>query len=306
MLTWSVCHAACLIQLGPEQPDDKRLVIGSPHAAAMDSIRIGLALRALRIRLGWRQADLAARVGVSQSTISAIERGRLAAVSVATLERVAAALGARLNVSVQWRGEQLDRLLDEAHAALVEIAVRLLRECGWDVAVEVSFAIAGERGSIDVLAFHLASGTLLVVEVKSVVPDSQATLHVLDRKVRLAPRIAAERGWQAVTVGRLLIVGDGSTARRRIARLDAPYGTALPDRGQTVRRWLRRPVGPLAGLLFLPYNGQARTRRTTTGVTRVRRRKDGPRPSDPRHPSASPLVDDKLTYTRAGADLLPT
>lgn len=236
----------------------------------MDTLRIGLALRALRIRRGWRQVDLAARVGVSQSTISAIERGRLAGVSVATLERVAAALGARLNVSIQWRGEQLDRLLDEAHAALVEIAVRLLRECGWDVAVEVSFAIAGERGSIDVLAFHPGSGSLLVVEVKSVVPDSQATLHVLDRKVRLAPRIAADRGWQARMVGRLLIVGDGSTARRRIARLEATYGTALPDRGPVVRRWLRQPVGSLAGLLFLPFNSQASTRRTTTGVTRVR------------------------------------
>ena len=238
----------------------------------MDSIRLGLALRALRIRLGWRQIDLARRTGLSQSTISAIERGHIGSVSLATLERVAAALGARLDVSVRWRGEQLDRLLDEAHANLVEAVVRPLPGWGWEVSVEVSFAVAGERGSIDVLAFHPSSRCLLVIEVKSVVPDSQATLHVLDRKVRLARGIGAGRGWDASTVGRLLIVGEGSTARRRITRLDATYRSALPDRGPVVRRWLRRPVGPLAGLLFLPYISDGGVRRSTTGVTRVRAR----------------------------------
>lgn len=224
----------------------------------------------MRIRLGWRQIDLAMRAGVSQSTISAIERGRVAVVSLATLERVAAALGARLDVSVRWRGEQLDRLIDEAHAGLVESIVRMLRDQGWEVAVEVSFAVAGERGSIDVLGFHRATATLLVIEVKSVVPDSQATLHTLDRKVRLAAGIGTGLGWAAARVGRLLILGEGSTSRRRIARLDATYRAALPDRGPVVRAWLRRPTRPLAGLLFLPFNGQTGTRRTTTGVSRVR------------------------------------
>ena len=258
----------------------------------MDAIRVGLALRALRIRLGWRQIDLAVRAGVSQSTISAVERGSVAGVSLATLERVAAALGARLDVAVRWRGEQLDRLLDEAHATLVEQVVRLLRELGWEVAVEVSFAVAGERGSIDVLAFHSASRTLLVVEVKSVVPDSQATLMTLDRKVRIAPGIARARGWSPVVIGRLLVVGEGSTARRRIARLDATYRTTLPDRGAAVRGWLRRPRGVLAGLVFLSFTSQGGTRRTTTGVTRVRARAAPCRRPDPRHPPVSPLNDE--------------
>ena len=239
----------------------------------MDWIRIGLAFRALRIRLGWRQIDLARRTGLSQSTISAIERGRVGSVSLETLVRVAAALGARLDVSVRWRGEQLDRLLDEAHANLVESVVQMLRRRGWEVAVEVSFAVAGERGSIDVLAFHPSSRSLLVIEVKSVVPNSQATLHVLDRKVRLARGIGAARGWEAATVGRLLIVGEGSTARRRIARLESTYRSVLPDRGPGVRRWLQRPVGPMAGLLFVPFMDDGGVRRSTTGVTRVRTRK---------------------------------
>ena len=45
------------------------------------------------------------------------------------------------------------------------------QEAGWDVATEVSFNVRGERGSIDILAFHQATGSLLVIEIKSVVPD---------------------------------------------------------------------------------------------------------------------------------------
>jgi transcriptional regulator with XRE-family HTH domain len=41
----------------------------------MDWIRIGLAFRALRIRRGWRQQDLALRAGVSRSLISAVAEG---------------------------------------------------------------------------------------------------------------------------------------------------------------------------------------------------------------------------------------
>lgn len=192
--------------------------------------------------------------------------------------RVAAALDARLDLALRWRGEALDRLLDSAHARLVECVVELLAACGWDVAVEVSFAIGGERGSIDVFARHRATGVLLVVEVKTVVPDNQAMLHALDRKVRLAPRIAAERGWSAVgPVARILVVAEGTTARRRVATLGATYRTVLPMRGPAVRAWLRRPTGPMAGLLFLPYATGVTTRSTPTGVSRVRLPRNGRR-----------------------------
>jgi transcriptional regulator with XRE-family HTH domain len=244
----------------------------------MDWIRLGLAYRALRIRRGWRQIDLARRAGVSRSEISRIERGLGAGVAAGILARVAAALDARLDLALRWRGEALDRLLDSAHARLVEQVVAILSAAGWDVAVEVSFAIAGERGSIDLLALHRATGRLLVVEVKSVVPDIQAMLHALDRKVRLGPRIAADRGWGSRgAVGRLLVVADGTTARRRVAALGATFATVLPARGRAVRAWLRAPAGPMAGLLFLPppIATGARVSRSPTGVSRVR----GPRRS---------------------------
>lgn len=158
----------------------------------MDTVRFGRQVRALRRRRGWRQVDLARSARTSRTSISRVELGHADEVTVRALNAIAGALSARLDLRLSWNGEGLDRLLDADHAALVEEVARALRALEWSVKVEVSFNIRGERGSIDVLAFHPGTGVVLVVEVKSVVPDVQATLHVLDRKSRLALEIARE------------------------------------------------------------------------------------------------------------------
>jgi transcriptional regulator with XRE-family HTH domain len=243
------------------------------HDAPMDGLRFGRQFRALRIRLERRQSDVATDARLSRSQISLIDRGRIDGVTVGALVRAAAALGADLDVRLRWRGELLDRLLDESHAAVVELIVGRLRRLGWIVEVEVSFSIWGERGSIDVFAFHPGTRALLVVEVKSVIADSQATLHGLDRKVRLAVEVAKGRGWQPRHVSRLLVVAASATSRRRVARLATTWDAALPARGSIVRRWLAAPDGPIAGLLFVSNDSQDGTRRRSTGRERVRRRK---------------------------------
>ncbi len=210
---------------------------------------------------------------MSRSLVAAIDRGQIDGVTVASLVRVAGALGADVEIRLRWRGEQLDRLTDEAHAALVEATVARLVRDGWLVDVEVSFSIWGERGSIDVLGFHPPSGSLLVVEVKSVVPDSQSTLHGLDRKARLAHEIAKDRPWAIRSVSRVLVVGASATSRRRIARLARTYDAALPARGATVRRWLAQPNGVMAGILFVADDSHNGTRRRRTAGERVRRPK---------------------------------
>ena len=225
----------------------------------MDAITFGRAFRALRLRKRWRQDDLAAEAGMSRGAIARIEQGHAASVTVETLERLARPLGARIVCRLSWNGEGLDRLLDADHAALVEQVVRILREAAWLVATEVSFSIFGERGSIDVLAFHPRARCLLVVEVKSVVPDVQATLAALDRKQRLALQVARGRGWEATAVAVLLVIRDERTARRRIAKHAATFENAFPDRARTIRAWLRQPDPRrvLRGLWFLTGESQA-------------------------------------------------
>ena len=217
----------------------------------MDALRVGRSIRALRIRRGWRQIDLAEAAGISRSVVSRIERGAVGPTTWRSLERVCAALGSDLDVRVRWPGEGLDRLLDQAHAGIVDRFARLLRAAGWEAAVEVTFNVFGDRGSVDALGWHAGSGSLLIAEIKSVVADAQGTLMPLDRKTRLGPTIGRDRGWDVASVSKVLVVRDGSTNRDRVQALGATFDAALPIRGVAFRRWLGAPSGSVAALLFL-------------------------------------------------------
>jgi hypothetical protein len=93
---------------------------------------------------------------------------------------------------------------------------------------------------------------VLVIEVKSVVPDVQATLAGVDRKARLAPLLARDRGWDVAATARLLVLPDDRTARRRLDSFAATFARAFPARTREIRRWLRSPSRALSGVLFLP------------------------------------------------------
>lgn len=226
----------------------------------MDLIRFGSSLRALRRRRRWTQQELALRSRSSRAAVSSIERGEADRFTLATLERLAASLEARLVVRVLWHGEELDRLLDSAHATLVEVTVGMLGAMGWECAVEVTFAIGTERGSIDVLGWHATTRSLVVIEVKSVVPDVQAMLGAFDRKARLGAAVARSRGWDAASISRVLILPDDRTSRRRVERFAATFERVLPARTREIRRWLRRPAGSISGINFLSNANQPRTR----------------------------------------------
>lgn len=235
---------------------------------SMDDVRVGRALRALRLRRGLRQSDLAAAAGLAQSTISLIERGHLSALSLRALRRVFAVLDARLDVQVGWRGGALDRLLDERHAALVGVFADRLGHARWQVEVEATFSEYGERGSIDLLAAQPARQAVLVVEAKTELVSIEETIRRIDAKARLAPGVARERfGWQPRSVARLLVVAEGSTARRRAGRHGSVLAAAFPARGHVVQAWLRQPVGPMSGLLFLPLSDGRGARRRLAAST---------------------------------------
>ena len=213
---------------------------------------MGRAFRALRLRLGLRQRDVAERARVSQQHVSDFERGRLGGMRFDDVRAMLAVVDARLVVTVTWRGGLLDRLLDEGHAAIVSAVAARLRAEGWDVLPEVTYAIYRQRGSIDILAWHAPSRTLLVIEVKTEITSAEELLRRHDEKVRLGPQICRERfDATPVSVGRLLVVADTGANRRRVARLDPMLSSVYPKRGSALTGWLRRPRGPMGGLLFV-------------------------------------------------------
>ena len=241
----------------------------------MDDARVGTLLRAVRRRRGWRQIDVARAAGLPQTAVSRAERGQLERMTLITIRRLAAALEVALPFEPRWRGGESARLLDEVHAHLVERCAAMLRRAGWEVIIEFTFSVYGERGAVDIIAWHQASRALLIVEVKSVIFDLQALLSTLDRKVRLVPKLlAAQRGWEAASVGRLVYAPATTRNRNVVSRHEASLRSAYPTRGAGARRWLMHPVGTMAALwLARPSSARARTLRALA-TARVRPPRD--------------------------------
>jgi len=244
----------------------------------MDPVRFGNDMRLLRRRRGWTQQHLADVARVPRWVVSAAERGDGDRIGFDRLAPIVRVLGGYLSVRILFQGEGLDRLRDQRHAALVERMVGRLLDHGWEIVTEVSFNFYGERGSIDILAWHPGTGALLVVEVKSVVPEIGGMLMTLDRKVRLAPELARARGWEPTSISRLLVLPEHRTARRRIEELAATFRLAFPQRNREVSRWLRKPDGTLSGLLFLPPDQPGDSRQ----ALRLNRRRRPPAKSGPK------------------------
>jgi transcriptional regulator with XRE-family HTH domain len=125
---------------------------------------LGARFRAVRIRRGWRQLDVARRVGLNASTISRIERGHLERIPLGTLLGVARARA------------------------------------------------------------------LVVIELKTDIVDVNDLIGQMDRRRRLARRIAKERDWDPLTISTWVIVAAGRTIRARLAAHRALLRNAFPSR----------------------------------------------------------------------------
>jgi transcriptional regulator with XRE-family HTH domain len=220
----------------------------------MEDKRIGSVIKALRHRLGWTQVQLASAARLSPAAISRLEHGRIDATTLVVLRRVFSAMDARIDLVPRWRGGDLDRLIDARHAGMVEILVRRLASLpDWIVQPEVTFSIYGERGSIDVIAWHPGRRAFLIIEVKSTIGDVGGLVRQVDRYRRLARDIARDRNWSPAFVGVWVVVADGRTARRRFAEHGTTLRRAFPADGHAMEGWIHRPERDVSGLSFLPF-----------------------------------------------------
>lgn len=217
----------------------------------MDDQRIGRLFRAVRQRRDLRQWDVASRARVAQKTVSEVELGRLESVGLAKIRRIAAVLDVMVSLQANWSGGQGDRLLDRAHAHLVNVIAGILERSGWTLHLEFTFNHFGDRGSVDILAWHAATRILLIVEVKATLTDLQDLLAALSRKVRVVPAIARQTfGWEPLHVAQLLFVGDTKANRAVVSRHAAIFDAAFPMRSRETRTWVSRPGGAISALWF--------------------------------------------------------
>jgi hypothetical protein len=160
--------------------------------------------------------------------------------------------------------------MNARHSYLAAAVIELLGRYGWHVVPEVSFSVYGERGFIDLLAWHAASRTLLVIELKTEIVDAAEMLGVLDRKSRLAARIARERGWDPVSVSTWLVIAGSSTNRARAKALAPMLLAALPTSARSMKKWLRAPTGRVAGITFFQKFSTTGAKREFASRQRVR------------------------------------
>ena len=253
----------------------------------MTDAQIGRAVRALRHRRDWTQEELGRRAGCSASSISRIERGRVRSAPLATLRGILEALDAWMLMKVIWRGGELDRLLDADHALLQErwASRKRLARAGWIDRHETSYNVFGERGAIDDMAYHPATRTLVVSELKTGIYDAQGTLAKLDEKERLAVGIAQRFGWHVGRVVACPVVAEGRTNRRRIEQHPALFGR-FDCRGRSATAWLRDPTRPVGSLLvFEELSDRRGMHGRRAGPQRVRPSR---RPSSVHEPGSAP------------------
>jgi transcriptional regulator with XRE-family HTH domain len=252
----------------------------------VDRVKVGNTFRAIRVELLLRQADVAAKAGVSQQTVSNIECGRIGGISVDTFCRVAEVMDADVALTPRWRGPKLDRLIDRRHALIQNRAAELLMTPGWVVRTELSFNQYGDRGSVDVLGWLPSARALVIVEVKTEITDLEETLRILDMKRRIVPGLARrELGWQARAVAAVLVMPDATTHRALIERHSALVSASLPARTVAIRNWLAAPVGDLSGVWFLRDTSHGGAKWRVLSSRRVRaisitRKRHTPRPDN--------------------------
>lgn len=235
----------------------------------MDDVGIGRVFRGVRLRLGWRQLDVSEKAGVSRALYSAIERGQLDRVPLGTLRKVAAVLEVRLPVEPSWRGGRIERVISGRHAAMAERVTAMLVAAGWEVRPEASFNNFGERGVVDLVAWHPGRRALLLVELKTELVDPNGLLMVTDLRRRLASVIARDSGWRPLIVAQWVVLAEGRTNHRRVAEHRSLLRAAFPADGRSIPAWLHDPSSPIDALWFLPDATARSTGRTAGGQQRV-------------------------------------
>jgi len=235
----------------------------------VDDLALARLLRELRLRLGWSQEVAATKARISRSSYSEIERGMIQRVGLGKLRSVAAVFEVRLVLEPRWRGAALDRLLGSRHASMSEAVSRRLIDAGWIVRPEVSFNHFGERGVVDLVAWHEATRTVLLIELKTELADISDLLATTDRRRRLVDRIVEPFGWKPLRVGQWVVVAESRTNHRRLAQHRTVLRAAFPTDGRSIEGWLANPDRDAAVLWFLTDSEEGSDRRHRAPTLRV-------------------------------------
>lgn len=135
--------------------------------AGLLAMRLGARMRERRRAMGLTQAQLGGRIGIHQTAVSKMERGKGARFSLETWAAAAAALGYELTAFFEGAPSS-DAPVDLEHIRRQQLVVTTGARGGWGARVEHRLVVGGRPLAIDVLLIRPAAsgpGELCVVEV---------------------------------------------------------------------------------------------------------------------------------------------
>ncbi len=200
---------------------------------------LGRELRQARVDRGLSLADVGRAVGLSEASVSRIERAQFTNVSMLRLAQLHAVVGLDLS-SKAYPGGQPVR--DAAHLALLSaFRARLHRSLGW--AVEVPLALTGDQRAWD--AVVTGHGWRYGVEAETAPRDGQALVRRLQLKRR-----------DGQVDGVILLVRDTRQTRRFLREVGGLFNELFPVPGDRILELLRAAVDPGGGaIVMLPGSG---------------------------------------------------
>lgn len=193
--------------------------------------RLGGEVRRSRRRRHQTQAQLAAHVGVVQSTISDVERGHGASLSVDLWQRIFASLDRHLVLDASRDAAQ--EPADAGHLAIQELVLRLGRAAGYRGSFELPTKPADPTRSTDVGLRDDSRRLLVLVECWNVFGDIGAAARSSARKQAETEAAAiAFGGGVPLRVAACWVVRATRRNRELIARYPEIFSSRFPGSSQ--------------------------------------------------------------------------
>jgi len=210
--------------------------VDGANLAASCALTAGREIRASRRRRRMRQAGLAARAGISQGRLAAIEAGEGGGAPLEVWLALAQALGRYLKF--EFARDPQAELVDAGHLAMQELVISVAQAAGWEAQFEAPSRAWESKRSIDVRLVDRAQRQVVIVECWNTFGDLGAATRSSNAKVRdeeqRAVAIAGDGPTFAVSL--LWVVRDTKANRALITRYPALFATRLPG---SSAQWLK-------------------------------------------------------------------
>lgn len=197
--------------------------------------REGEKIKSARKRRGWTQRRLGQESELSQTTVSQMERGEGATLSLAAWQRVAIALD--LPLEIKLGRDAREETADAGHLALQELVMRLGGAAGYSRTFELPTKPSDPKHSTDVgLVDHLHR-RLVLVECVNSFGDIGAATRSSDRKAKEAEGLAIALGHgEPYSVHTCWVIRDTRRNRELLARYPELFASRFKG---SSRAWVR-------------------------------------------------------------------